>query len=65
MIRGINELRIMEDSDGIQFANVDMSYPLGIQQAKALNVGQNDDIDLISSPYLWDSASVFDGAYKG
>ena len=62
---GNNELRIIEGLDGIRFANVDMSYPLGIQQAKMLNVGQSNDIDFIASPYLWDSAGVFDGAHKG
>jgi hypothetical protein len=62
---GINELRIIEDMEGIRFANVDMSHPLGIQRAKVLKVGRNDDIDLISSPYLWDSASVFDGVHQG
>jgi hypothetical protein len=62
---GNNELRIIEGLDGIRFANVDMSYPLGIQQAKMINVGQSNDIDFIASPYLWDSAGVFDGAHKG
>ena len=62
---GNNALRIIEDLDGIRFANVDMSYPLGIQQAKMLNVGQSNDIDFIASPYLWDSAGVFDGVHKG
>lgn len=60
-----NELRIIEGLDGTRFANVDMSYPLGIQQAKMLNVGQSNDIDFIASPYLWDSAGVFDGAHRG
>ena len=65
MKSGNDELRIIEGLDGIRFANVDMSYPLGIQQAKILNVGQSDDIDFIASPYLWDSAGVFDGVHKG
>jgi hypothetical protein len=59
------ELRIIEGLDGTRFANVDMSYPMGIQQAKTLNVGQSEEIDFISSPYLWDSAGVFDEVYKG
>ncbi|KAL3775881.1 hypothetical protein ACHAW5_003739 [Stephanodiscus triporus] len=62
---GNTELRIIEGLDGIRFANVDMSYPVGIQQAKMLNVGQSEEIDFISSPYLWDSAGVFDDVYKG
>ena len=62
---GLNEIRIIEDLDGIRPANVDMSHPPGIQRAKALKVGRNGSIDLISSPYLWDSAGVFDGVHKG
>lgn len=63
---GTNELRIIEDDlAGIRFANVDTSHPLGIEQAKALQVGQSDQIDFISSPYLWNLADAFDEAHKG
>lgn len=65
-INGTNELRIIEDDlAGIRFANVDTSHPLGIEQAKALQVGQSDEIDFISSPYLWNLADIFDESHKG
>ena len=63
---GTNELRIIEDDlAGISFANVDTSHPLGIEQAKALQVGQSDQIDFISSPYMWNLADIFDETHKG
>ena len=49
----------------MQFANVDMSNPAGIARAKSLNVGSSDTIDLVSSPYLYDAASVFDSMHRG
>ena len=61
----INELRINEGPDGVKFANVDMSNPQGIDHAKTLNVGSSPSIDLISSAYLWDLASIFDTQHQG
>jgi len=61
----INELRINEGPDGVKFANVDMSNPQGIEHAKTLNVGSSPSIDLISSAYLWDLASIFDAQHQG
>lgn len=58
-------LRIIEGMDGMHFANVDMSNPAGIARAKSLNVGSSDTIDLVSSPYLYDAASVFDSMHRG
>jgi len=63
--RGTQELVIGEAFDGIHFANVDMSNPQGIERAKALNVGKSEEIDIVSSPYLWDSAGIFDEVHKG
>jgi len=59
------ELRIVEGLDGVTFATVDLSNPDGIAIAKSLNVGLSDRVDLISSPYLWDTAGIFDGYHKG
>ena len=64
-ITAINELRINEGPDGVKFANVDMSNPQGIEHAKTLNVGSSPSIDLISSAYLWDLASIFDVQHQG
>jgi len=61
----IQELRIVEGLDGVKFAAVDLSYPDGIAIAKSLNVGLSDRVDLVSSPYLWDTAGIFDGYHKG
>ena len=61
----INELRINEGPDGVKFANVDMSNPQGIEHAKTLNVGSSPSVDLISSAYLWDLASIFDAQHQG
>ena len=58
-------LRIVEGLDGMHFANVDTSNPEGIALAKTLNVGQSDQVDLVSSPYLWDLAGIFDEGHKG
>ena len=62
---GEDILKIVEGLDGMQFANVDMSNPDGIARAKSLNVGHSDRIDLISSPYLYDVASIFEPENKG
>ena len=61
---GVNELRINESEFG-KYANVDMSNPEGIELAKSFNVGSSSDIDLLSSPYLWDAAGVFDEEHQG
>lgn len=55
----------MEGLDGVKFAAVDLSNPDGIAIAKSLNVGLSDRVDLVSSPYLWDTAGIFDGYHKG
>ena len=60
-----NGLRIVEGLDGMRFANVDMSHPNGIEQAQSLQIGSSPYIDLVSSPYLWESAGVFDVNRKG
>ena len=60
-----NGLRIVEGLDGMRFANVDMSHPNGIEQAQSLQIGSSPYIDLVSSPYLWESAGVFDENRKG
>mmetsp|Transcript_53792 Transcript_53792/g.114279 ORF Transcript_53792/g.114279 Transcript_53792/m.114279 type:complete len:492 (-) Transcript_53792:27-1502(-) len=59
------ELQIVEGLDGMHFASVDLSNPEGIELAKVLNVGQSERVDLVSSPYLWDSAGLFDEVHKG
>jgi len=61
----IQEIRIVEAMDGTHLAEIDLSNPGGIALAKTLNVGQNDKIDLVSSPYLWDIAGMFDADHKG
>ncbi|KAL7486239.1 hypothetical protein ACHAW6_011858 [Cyclotella cf. meneghiniana] len=60
-----NTLKILEGSDGMHFANVDMSYPEGIAHASALHVGTDLRIDLVSSAYLYHAASIFDPEHKG
>eukprot|EP00578_Thalassiosira_sp_NH16_P025628 CAMPEP_0181100888 /NCGR_PEP_ID=MMETSP1071-20121207/13446_1 /TAXON_ID=35127 /ORGANISM="Thalassiosira sp., Strain NH16" /LENGTH=496 /DNA_ID=CAMNT_0023183673 /DNA_START=99 /DNA_END=1586 /DNA_ORIENTATION=- len=62
---GSQELRIVEGLDGIHFANVDTSNPQGIERAKSLDLGQSEQVDLVSSPYLWDLAGIFDEVHKG
>mmetsp|Transcript_28892 Transcript_28892/g.61005 ORF Transcript_28892/g.61005 Transcript_28892/m.61005 type:complete len:502 (+) Transcript_28892:132-1637(+) len=63
--RSVNEIRLVEGLDGLRFAAVDLSNPDGIAHAKALNVGKSDAIDVVSSPYLWESAALFDQEKKG
>jgi hypothetical protein len=65
-VRGAESmLKIVEGSDGIKFANVDMSYPEGIAHANSLHVGSDPRIDLVSSAYLYHAAGVFDSDHKG
>lgn len=58
-------LRIVESLDGMRFANVDTSNPDGIALAKTLRVGQSEKIDIVTSPYLWELAGIFDEVQKG
>ena len=60
-----NMLKIVEGADGMHFANVDMSYPEGISRANALHVGSDPRIDMVSSAYLYHTASIFDPDHKG
>ncbi|KAL3805049.1 hypothetical protein HJC23_003277 [Cyclotella cryptica] len=60
-----NTLKILEGSDGMHFANVDMSYPDGIAHANALHIGTDPRIDLVSSAYLYHAAGIFDPDHKG
>ena len=60
-----NTLKILEGSDGQHFANVDMSFPDGIAHANGLHVGTDPRIDLVSSAYLYQAASIFDAQHKG
>jgi len=43
-----------------RFVNVDMSNPTGIARAKAMNLGASDMADAISTPFLYETASIFD-----
>jgi hypothetical protein len=65
-VRGAEDsLKIIEGADGMHFANVDMSYLEGIARAKALNVGTDPRIDLVSSAYLFHTAGIFNPEHKG
>ena len=43
------------------FVNVDMSNPAGIERAKAMNLGASNMVDAISTPFLYETASIFEG----
>jgi len=43
-----------------RFVNVDMSNPAGIQRAKAMNIGASGVVDAISTPFLYETASIFE-----
>ena len=58
-------LRIVEGLDGMRFANVDTSNPDGIAASKSLRVGSSPRVDLVSSPYLWEMAGMFDERHRG
>ena len=43
----------------VKYVNVDMSNPAGIQRAKAMNLGKYGMVDAISTPFLYETASIF------
>lgn len=43
-----------------RFVNVDMSKPAGIQRAKAMHLGASGMVDAISTPFLYETASIFE-----
>lgn len=43
-----------------RFVNVDMSNPDGIGRAKAMNLGASSMADAISTPFLYETASIFE-----
>ncbi|KAL7499269.1 hypothetical protein ACHAWT_006890 [Skeletonema menzelii] len=43
-----------------KFVNVDMSNPAGIERAKAMNLGTSNIADAISTPFLYETASIFE-----
>ncbi|KAL7530259.1 hypothetical protein ACHAWF_003304 [Thalassiosira exigua] len=62
---GDRTLRIVEGPDGTRYANVDASHPAGIRRAGELGLGRSEEVDLISSPYLWDLAGIFEEGHGG
>ncbi len=42
-----------------KYVNVDMSNPAGIQRASAMHLGAYDMVDAISTPFLYETASIF------
>mmetsp|Transcript_9229 Transcript_9229/g.19204 ORF Transcript_9229/g.19204 Transcript_9229/m.19204 type:complete len:1272 (+) Transcript_9229:90-3905(+) len=46
---------------GGQYVNVDVSNPAGIQKAKSMNLGRSNMMDVISTPFLYDIANIFEG----
>ena len=46
---------------GGQYVNVDMSTPAGIQRAKDMNLGTSGMADVISTPFIYETAEIFQG----
>mmetsp|Transcript_11774 Transcript_11774/g.18067 ORF Transcript_11774/g.18067 Transcript_11774/m.18067 type:complete len:467 (-) Transcript_11774:87-1487(-) len=59
-----DSLQVVE-GDRMKYVNVDMSNPAGIERAKELGVGGWNEVDLVSSSYLYDGAGIFDPDHKG
>lgn len=59
-----DSLQVVEGS-GMKYVNVDMSNPAGIERAKELGVGGWNEVDMVSSSYLYDGAGIFDPDHKG
>ena len=57
------KLGIIQVGTGAQYLNVDMSTQAGIQHAKDMNIGSSDMVNVISTPFLFETAAeIFKGS---
>ena len=57
-------LDVVTVGTGAQYVNVDMSTPPGIQRAKSLNLGSSGLPDVVVTPFLFETAEIFDGIHE-
>jgi len=50
-------LSVVQVGTGARFINVDMSNPAGISHAKDLNLGFSNEVNVISTPFLFETAA--------
>ena len=49
----------MTVGNGADYVNVDMSRPVGIERAKGMGLGSSGLADIISTPFLFETADIF------
>ena len=60
-----DSLSVVQVGTGARFINVDMSNPAGISHAKDLNLGFSNEVNVISTPFLFETAAdIFKGTDK-
>jgi len=52
-------LAVMTVGNGADYVNVDMSRPVGIERAKGMSLGSSGLADIISTPFLFETADIF------
>ena len=58
--------RVTDVETGAKFLNIDSTSPEGLNQAKSLELATFPDLDLVSTPYLYDAADgLFNSVNRG
>eukprot|EP00581_Thalassiosira_minuscula_P010982 CAMPEP_0183714590 /NCGR_PEP_ID=MMETSP0737-20130205/9068_1 /TAXON_ID=385413 /ORGANISM="Thalassiosira miniscula, Strain CCMP1093" /LENGTH=1419 /DNA_ID=CAMNT_0025943545 /DNA_START=24 /DNA_END=4283 /DNA_ORIENTATION=- len=53
------EIAVITTGSGAQYINVDMARPEGIQRAKGMGLGSSGLADVVSTPFLFETADIF------